>query len=193
MSESPNNPSPATPPEISSESERRKHFALCWIQAQPVVAAYIASGIRDRQHCEDVIQETALSIAEAFDQYEPAKPFLPWAMGVARHKLLQYYRKHNRDKLVFDPELLSQIGARIEAQADDAKGRQLALSHCLDKLAEHAREMIKLRYVGNLGYEQIAERVNRTAAGVANSLYRSRKALADCIKLETKRNAGDDA
>jgi len=185
MSLAPHNPTP--------ESEQRKQFARCWMQAQPVVAAYIASGIRDRQHCEDVLQDTALSIAEAFDQYDATKPFLPWAMGVARNKLLQYYRNHHRDRLVFDEALLEQIGVRIEAQAEHTKDRQLALAHCLEKLAEHAREMIKLRYVQDLGYDQIAEMLGRTRAGVANSLYRSRKALAQCVKAESKRLSGDDA
>jgi len=162
------------------------------MQAQPVVAAYLASGIRDRQHCEDVIQETALAIAEAFDQYDHAKPFLPWAMGVARNKLLQYYRKHNRDRLVFDEALMSQIGERFEQQGDMTKPRQVALSACLEKLAGQAREMIKLRYVQDLGYDQIAERVGRSRAGVANNLLRSRKALADCIELETRRMEGGE-
>jgi RNA polymerase sigma-70 factor (ECF subfamily) len=147
------------------ESEHRRRFALCWTQAQSVVAAYIASGVRDRQHCEDVIQETALAIAEAFDQYDTDKPFLPWAMGVARNKVLQYYRKHNRDKLVFDETLLSQLSERFERQGDTAKHRQVALSTCLEKLAEHAREMIKLRYVQNFGYGKICALDRDPAAG----------------------------
>lgn len=177
-----------TPPGQSPEGAQRRQFALCWMQAQPVVAAYIGSGIRDRQHCEDVIQETALVIAENFDQYDPAKPFLPWAMGVARNKVLQYYRKYSNDRLVFDQAMLQQIGTRFEEQGDQAKQREAALAHCLNKLAEQAREMIKLRYVRNLGYDQIAQIVGRSAAGVANNLYRSRKALADCIQLETRRS-----
>ena len=192
MSVDPHNPAPRIAPGTTPESEHRKRFALCWTQAQPIVAAYIASGIRDRQHCEDVIQETALAIAEAFDQYDTDKPFVPWAMGVARHKLLQYYRKHNRDRLVFDEALLSQIGERFEQQGDTAKQRHAALSACLEKLAEHAQEMIKLRYIDNLGYDQIADALGRTRAGVANSLYRSRKALAQCIKIETQRMEGGE-
>lgn len=181
---------PSTNP--TPESEHRRRFALCWTQAQPVVAAYIASGVRDRQHCEDVIQETALAIAEAFDQYDPAKPFVPWAIGIARNKVLQYYRKHSKDRLVFDEALLTQISARFEEQGDLFKQRQAALSSCLEKLAETAREMIKLRYIDNLGYDKIAEVVGRSRAGVANNLLRSRKALADCVKIETQRMEGGD-
>lgn len=194
MSEPVNHPEPdrGTAPDISAESQQRKRFALYWMQAQPVVAAYIGSGIRDRQHCEDVIQETALAIAESFDQYDDAKPFISWAMGVARNKVLQYYRKYNRDRLVFDEAILAQVGDRFEQQSELAKERQTALSHCIDKLAEPAREMIKLRYIRNLGYDQIAKLVGRSAAGVANNLYRSRKALADCIKLETQRSEGGE-
>lgn len=139
-----------------------------------------------------MIQETALSIAEAFYQYDQRKPFLPWAMGVARNKVLQYYRKYNRDKLVFDEALLSQISARFEQHGDTVKQRQAELSTCLEKLAEQAREMIKLRYV-HMGYDQIAQAVGRTRAGVANNLFRSRKALAQCIKTESRRAEGGES
>lgn len=180
------------PDKPTLDSEQRRQFARYWMQAQPIVAAYIASGVRDRQHCEDLLQETAMAIAEAFDKYDPDKPFLTWAMAIARHKVLQYYRKHSRDRLVFDETLLEQIGTRMEDQADTARLRKAALSVCLEKLADSAREMIKLRYVQRLGYDKIAKLVGRTSAGVANNLLRSRKALAQCIKLEVKRSEGDE-
>lgn len=174
-----------------SESQRRQQLTLLWMQAQPMVSAYIASAVRDRQHAEDLLQETALSVAEAFDRYDPAKAFLPWTIGVAKNKLLHYYRKHERDRLVFDDELIEQIGSRYEAESIEAfKEQGAALKRCIEKLAEHARTILQMRYVEDMGYEQIAQAVDRTAAGVANNLYRSRKALAECVKRDAARENG---
>ena len=176
------------------ESARRQQLTLLWMQAQPIVSAYINSAVRDQQHAEDLLQETALSIAESFEQYDTAKPFLPWAIGVAKNKLLHYYRRHRNDRLVFDDELLGKIGPRYEAESIAAMKEQgAALQLCIDKLAEHARAILEMRYVRDMGYEQIAEAVGRTAAGVANNLYRSRKALATCVKRQTRIEKGGSA
>lgn len=175
------------------ESERRKHLTLLWMQAQPVVGAYIASAVRDRQHGEDLLQETALVVAESFDAYDPARPFLPWAMGIARNKMLHYYRRHGSDRLVFDDELLAEIGSRFEARGDVMKEQRSALERCIGRLGERAQSALQMRYIDDMGYEQIAEAVGRSVAGVANLLYRARKALADCVKREASGTRGGDA
>ena len=169
---------------------KRRELAICWHKAQPVVAAYIASAVRDHQHAEDMLQETALSVAETFDQYDPDRPFLAWAIGIAKHKLYHYYRKQSRDRLVFDEDLLSQIGARFEDQAEALRDRNAALKTCMDRLAKHARDMIQMRYMDAMGYEQIAKAMGRSTAGVANGLSRARKFLAECVKREFKNSPG---
>jgi len=180
-------------PSNHPESEHRRRLTLLWMQAQPMVSAYIASAVRDHQHAEDLLQDTALTIAEKFDDYDTAKPFLPWAIGVAKNKLLHYYRKHSRDRLVFDDELLGMIGTQVQAQSDTIKEHAPALRRCIEKLAEQTRAILEMRYLRNMGYEQIAHAVGRSSAGVANNLYRSRKALADCVKREARSDQGGDA
>ena len=111
---------------------------------------------------------------------------------MAKNKLLHYYRRHRNDRLVFDDELLGKIGTRYEAESVEAMKEQgAALQLCIDKLAEHARAILEMRYVRDMGYEQIADAVGRTAAGVANNLYRSRKALAKCVKRQATTEKGD--
>ena len=179
-------------PSDSDQDDRanRRKLAICWHKAQPVVAAYIASAIRDHQHAEDLLQETALSVAESFDQYDPQRPFIAWAIGIARHKMLHYFRRQRRDRLVFDEVLLSQVGSRFEQQAETLKDRNAALTICMQRLAKHALEIVQMRYVNGMNYEQIGQATGRTTAGVANSLSRARKALAQCVKRELARNLG---
>ena len=176
-----------------SETESRARLALLWMQAQPVVSAYIASSVRDRQNCEDLLQETVLALAESFDHYDAGKPFVPWAIGVAKNKLLNYYRQHGRDRHVFDAELLAQIGTRFDDRSDDLKARHSALQHCMERMAQASRAILEMRYVRGMGYEEIAEKVGRSTAGVANNLYRSRKALADCVQRQSSMQDGGEA
>ncbi|MFN3166104.1 MAG: sigma-70 family RNA polymerase sigma factor [Phycisphaeraceae bacterium] len=172
------------------DRQSRVQLTMVWLKAQPVIAAYIGSAVRDVQHAEDLLQETALAVAVSFDQYDADRPFLPWAMGIARHKLLRYYREHGKDRLVFDGELLNQIGERMESQAEAIQFRSDALKRCMEKLASHAMQMIRMRYMQGMDYQRISAATGRTVAGVANSLHRSRKALAECVKREYAKSMG---
>lgn len=152
-----------------------------WMQAQPIVTAYIASVVRDRHHVEDLTQESAAAIASAFDRYDPDKPFTPWALGVARNKVLMYLRTTKRDKHLFDEDLLTGLARAHEELADSLLDRKNALHACLKQLPENSLALMKRRYFDNEKVQAIAESMQRTEGSVSTLLYRIRGALADCI------------
>mgnify|MGYP003628598093 CR=1 FL=1 len=62
-----------------------RHATRLWTSAQPVVAAFVASVVRDRRDREDVLQETALAVLNSFESYDSSQAFQGWAIGVARN------------------------------------------------------------------------------------------------------------
>lgn len=157
-----------------------------WMQAQPIVTAYIASVVRDRHWIEDLTQETAAAVASAFDRYDPDKPFTPWALGVARNKVLMYLRKTKRDKHLFDADLLTGLAQAHEQLADTFTDRKNALHECLKQLPDHARSLLRRRYFQDEKVKAIAESMNRTEGSVSTLLYRVRAVLAQCIRERTE-------
>jgi RNA polymerase sigma-70 factor (ECF subfamily) len=159
------------------------------MQAQPVIASYIRVGVRDQQHAEDLLQETALAAARSFDHFDTNRPFLPWAMAIARNKIIDYHKGKGKNHLSFNPELLSQLSADFEKDGRVVNDYVESLRHCMDRLAKTPRIAIELRYVRSLSYAEIGERIGRSTAGVANLLLRTRAALLQCI--ETRLEAGE--
>lgn len=82
-----------------------EELAMHWTKAQPFVAAYITSLLRDFHRAEDVLQQVAVILVRKFGEYDSQQPFLPWALGIARLETLKEQRREARDRHVFGADL----------------------------------------------------------------------------------------
>ncbi len=80
-----------------------------WTKAQPVVAAYISSLVPDFHDAEDILHQVAVTLVQKFDQYDRQRPFVAWAIGIAKYEVLKHRRKIATDKHVFGNDLVEQI------------------------------------------------------------------------------------
>ncbi len=62
-----------------SDTERHVQFTRHFAEAEGAMKAFAYSLVPNRADAEDVIQETLKSLWEHFDDYDPTRPFLPWA------------------------------------------------------------------------------------------------------------------
>jgi RNA polymerase sigma-70 factor (ECF subfamily) len=178
MSESPSNPYPA---EAANE---RGQLAADWERARSAVFAQLIAGIGSFHDAEDVLQEVAVSIAKNYGTYDPQRPFIAWALGIARNHMLMYFRKHQRDRLVFNEHLMGIIGRHLESLADEpADQRREALHKCLHQLDPPRRRLVEMRYSSGLSIVEIAESLDKSVAAVKGSLHRIRKVLERCVEI----------
>ena len=73
-----------------------RELARLWVQSQSVISAYITANVLDVQHAEDLVQEVAQVVAEKFDTFDRERSFISWALGIARNRVLKYYRSRSR-------------------------------------------------------------------------------------------------
>jgi len=113
---------------------RRRRMARLWMEALPSVQAFVASAIPKFHDAEDVVQETAEDVAEKFDRYDESRPFVAWAIGIARIRVAMYYRQAGRERLIFSNDALS--AAQIAEQiGSTAKSIRVTLTRIRDRLA----------------------------------------------------------
>ena len=84
-----------------------------WTLAVPAVSAFIASLVRDFQDRDDILQETAVAVLQGYHRYDPSRPFVAWAMGIARLQTLAHLRKKGSDKLVVDSAAVDAIATAL--------------------------------------------------------------------------------
>lgn len=152
-----------------------------WLSALPAVSAYVRAEVKDRHDVEDVIQETGRAIVSSAARYDPERPFLQWAFGVAHKQILQYFRRAAKEKSVFSVEFVDALAVAYADLSPQLGGRRAALTDCLEKLKAHQRLAVEMYYRDDMSQSEIAEAfgMNKSAIGVL--IHRTRLILKDCI------------
>lgn len=153
-----------------------------WTAAQPAVSAFLTSVIRDFRDRDDLLQDTAVAVLGSFASYDPSRPFVAWAIGVARNQVGLYLRRRSRNRLIFDDETVACLATAFVDENEEKSREFEYLGECLQALAQRARELCDLRYRHDLKPAAIAERLGLSANTVAKALQRVRDELRECIE-----------
>jgi RNA polymerase sigma-70 factor, ECF subfamily len=143
------------------------------------IYAYVYSRLAPRVDLvEDVMQEVFLAAWESLASFRGQSSLEAWLVGIARHKVEDYYRSRLREPLAFEEaaEDLSSEGIvlpEFEQQLDDGRTRERALQ-VLAGLPEHYRLVLFWRYWEKRPAREIAARTGRTEKAVERLLARAR-------------------
>lgn len=169
---------------------RIREVTRLWTLAVPTVSAFVASLVRDFQDRDDVLQDTAVAVVESFERYDRDRPFVAWALGVARNQALLHLRRKGRDRVTFDTDAVDALVAAF-AEVAPAEARKLDhLRGCVQALDERSRELCRLRYERDMKPAAIGEHLGMGANAVAKSLQRIRDRLRACVEGKA-RGEGD--
>lgn len=169
---------------------RIREVTRLWTLAVPAVSAFVASLVRDFQDRDDVLQDTAVAVVGSFDQYDPARPFLAWALGVARNQALLHLRRKGRDRLAFDTPAVEALAAAFADIAPAEVHKLDRLRDCVAALDAKSRELCRLRYADDLKPAAIGERLGVGANAVAKAIQRVRDRLRACVERKAAGREG---
>lgn len=158
-----------------------EELATYWTAAQRTVAAFIRTLVPEFNEAEEILQRVAVALVRKFNEYDRARPFAAWAIGIAKYEVLIYRRQHALDRHVFNDALIEQIAESYQRLSQQRFPMRELLAKCFDSLDERARRAIGLRYVQDLRTQRIAEEMQMTDSAVRKLLSRTRIALRDCV------------
>src|SRR5436853_7682209 len=111
--------------------DNHEQFTRRWTEAQPIVAGYINAVVADFQEAEDLLQNVAVILLRKFPEYDAQRPFIGWAIGIAKREVLMARRRHARNFLCYHTDLLERISEAYEPLAPELEDRSRALRECL--------------------------------------------------------------
>jgi RNA polymerase sigma-70 factor, ECF subfamily len=142
--------------------------------ALPQVYGYLLLRCGGVAVAEDLTAETFMAAVAASRQGSPPEVTVAWLVGVARHKLVDHWRRIAREQR-------NLTAVEIEAEAlDDPWGDWLdaeAAHAALSRLSVHHRIALTLRYLDGLPVAQVAAHLDRSVHATETLLVRARAAL----------------
>jgi RNA polymerase sigma-70 factor (ECF subfamily) len=173
-------------------TEDSEKLALLWTAAQTEVSAFIRMLVVDPDATQDLLQQVAVKAVRNFATYDPTRPFIPWAIGIARNEVLAWRRGRATDRHVFDETLIEQAAELFEQLVDDQRPRRAALRRCLEEVVEaRGRQALELYYQEGQKCPAIASIMAMTAGAVRMLLSRSREALRRCVERRLSTQGGE--
>lgn len=173
-----------------SPTEITERFVRLLTEHQNRLYGYVYSLLGDRNRAADVVQETNLVLWRKLEEFQPNRPFLPWAFAIARFQVLAHLRDQKRDRLLLDPELVETLSKDLEQHAGHVEAIREALRPCMQLLTDNNRQLVERRYYSAMPIADIAAAVDRSVEAVKVALLRIRRQLAECVE---QRLAGEAA
>jgi RNA polymerase sigma-70 factor, ECF subfamily len=142
--------------------------------ALPHVYGYFARRCGHPALAQDLTAETFLAAVAASRREAPPPMSVPWALGVARHKLVDHWRRTARDErnLRVLSDAVPDADDPWDAELDAVRARQI-----LEQLAAQHRAALTLRYLDDLPVPEVAALLGRTVHATEALLVRARAAF----------------
>ena len=173
---------------VEGDDQRRELLEL-YDSALPEVYGYLASRCSSASVAEDLTSETFLAAVAAVTDNKVAELTVAWLIGVARHKLVDHWRRREREE-----RALIAVESEPVPQDDPWDLRlDLMMAHrVLERLGAHHRSALTLRYLDGLPVRQVAEVLGRTAGATEVLLVRARAAFrAGYDEVSPQQEGGD--
>ena len=171
---------------MTSGHSRHDAFLTLLSGSERTLRAFIAGALAAADERSDFFQEVVLILWRNFDRYDVARPFTPWAIGVAMRRMKEEYRRMQRRPGLLAAEQLERLANTLTATDSTANDDEEALAECLAALPENAARLIQRRYYESATIEALETETGQTAAALYQTLSRLRRRLADCIRLRLR-------
>lgn len=159
-----------------SDLAKFEGLALPHLDAAYTLARYL---LRDPHDAEDAVQEAFLRALKYFGSYRGGDP-KAWILAIVRNECRS---RGARTKAVeeFDEELHSDEATSADALALETEAKE-TIREALDLLPSEFREVIVLREIQGLSYQEIADIVKAPIGTVMSRLSRGRARLEKTVK-----------
>ena len=134
-----------------------------------------------KEDTEDILQEVFIKIYRKLNEYEDVLKFSSWAYRIAHNHVVDHFRKISvrprTDALEeFEWEKIVLASVRMDKQIMD-KDCVKKIKECMQKLPLKYREVMILRFVEEMEYEEIMDILKKPKGSVATLIARGKEML----------------
>jgi len=181
----------ASPPDDSAGYYESRDFPELYDEYFDRINRYLRCRVHSSWDADDLTTTVFLKALEKFGQYSRTSPFASWIFRIAHNTFVDFIRK-NREVPTENDDLLqgeSDATWQPEQQALSNEEIQL-LKERLDMLTQDQRDVLTLRYFGDLKINQVAEVLGKTESSVKMISHRGLQQLQRLYKEGERHERG---
>jgi RNA polymerase sigma-70 factor (ECF subfamily) len=151
--------------------------------------SYLANHVIHLDDVDDLAQDVFLAALKNLDTFHRDDDFGAWLRGIARNKVLLYFRTSSRRHRAlqrFRDEVTALIDADLEEAARSEQTEMIErLLHCVALLPERLRQVVRAGLDGDRP-AQVAKTLCTTVGVVYNLHSRANQLLRECLRKEVE-------
>jgi RNA polymerase sigma-70 factor (ECF subfamily) len=182
------------------EAAREKLFVLCRDYVGVVARAQVGSWLQAKVDASDLVQQTLLDMHRGLAEFrgETEAEWLAWLRQILNHNATDYVRQYQGTKkrqahreVSLDRSRPGESDARPFDPKDPGESpsqcvlrreRELEVARALAQLPLDYQEVIELRNLQRLSFEEVAERLGRSRGAVQMLWMRALRKLEEILK-----------
>lgn len=155
---------------IKAVREDPKAFGELYKLYVEQVFRYLYSRLGNVHEAEDVTAQTFLAAFESFDKFREDGHLASWLFSIARNKVNDHFRQQKKsapfevaESIPIDDGLL--VGV-IQSE------QMTTMTNLIQELSEDERELLRLRFLVEMSFPEIAHILRKNEEAVKKSIYR---------------------
>ena len=155
------------------------------MQSRERISAAAWLVVKDAHVAEDIFQNTVLKAVTKDVSFEAEAALFSWAFITSRRDSLNWCRKHGRESVGIDEDILTLIHHDWQNDHLNPKGNRFEmLRDCMEELPQKSEKILRLRYFEGLSCGEIADSISITLDAVYKRISRIQNSLRKCVELK---------
>lgn len=158
--------------EIQAAQENPAHFQSLYTRYYEPIFRFVFRRTNEEDLTADICAQVFLKALQKIKQYQfKGVPFSAWLFRIASNEVTQYFRNHQRNRIVSaEEENLAEMIEELEEV--DSEDRRQGLIKALDQLKEPDLQLIEMRFFEQRTFKEIAEILDLTESNAKVKTYR---------------------
>lgn len=147
--------------------------------------------VKEKEQVEDLVQEAFMKAFKNLKSYNTDYAFSTWLYRITTNHTIDYLRKKKLPTTSIDEPVKTKEGDMQIEIADDSepadrailsKERKKIITHAIKNLPEKYRQVIEMRHIEELSYQEISEQLDLPLGTVKAHIFRAREMLYKALK-----------
>lgn len=172
------------------EGDQRAYQQLTEKYRRPL-QFHVTKMVKETEQVEDLVQEAFIKAFKNLDSYSTSYAFSTWLYRITTNHTIDYLRKKKLKTTSIDKPIKTREGEMSfelpDEQAETDRGiirkqRKKIITHAIENLPEKYRQVIEMRHIEELSYQEIAEQLDLPLGTVKAHIFRAREMLYKALK-----------